>query len=163
VYNVPGRTGVSVAPATMGRIYKELKHVIGVKEATANLIQVSDILELCDDDFCLLSGDDFTVLPTLAVGGKGVISVVSNIAPRAMRDLCAAWFAGDVAKARAIHYKLQPLCRACFVETNPVPVKTALGLLGVFEDAGTRLPLVPLTPPNLEKLKGLLAEYGFPL
>lgn len=163
LYNVPGRTGVSIAPATMARLYKDLKHVIGVKEATGNLTQVSDILELCDDDFVLLSGDDFTVLPSLAVGGKGVISVVSNIAPAEMAGMCAAYFAGDMAKARELHYKLAPLSRACFYETNPVPVKTALGLLGRFEDASTRLPLVGLLPENLERLKKALKDFGFNL
>lgn len=161
VYNVPGRTSVSIAPATMARMYKELSHVVGVKEATANLIQVSDILELCDDEFILLSGDDFTVLPTLAVGGKGVISVVSNIAPGDMHELCAAWFAGNFTRAKELHFKLQPLCRACFLETNPVPVKTALGLMGRFADASPRLPLVPLLPGNREKLKTALEDYGF--
>ena len=159
VYNVPGRTGVSIAPATMARLYKELKHVVGVKEATANLIQVSDILEQCDKDFILLSGDDFTVLPTLAVGGMGVISVVSNIAPRDMADLCSAYFAGDMRKAQELHYKLAPLCRACFLETNPVPVKSALGLMGRFDPA-PRLPLVPLQPANLDKLKEAVKAYG---
>lgn len=160
VYNVPGRTGVNLVPATMARLYKDIPEIIGVKEASANLIQVSDILELCGDSFTLLSGDDFTVLPTLAVGGKGVISVVSNIAPRDMHDLCAAYEAGNMKNARELHYRLQPLCRACFIETNPVPVKTALGLLGRL-DPVARLPLAPLLPENREKLKNLLREYGF--
>ena len=160
VYNVPGRTGVSIAPATMARIYKDIPEVIGVKEATANLIQISDILELCDDKLVLLSGDDFTVLPTLAIGGKGVISVVSNIAPRDMSDMCAAFFANDMVKAQKLHYKLAPLCRACFIETNPVPVKTALGLMGKM-DPMPRLPLVPLLPASDIKLREALKEYGF--
>lgn len=159
VYNVPGRTGVSIAPATMARLYKELEHVIGVKEATANLIQVSDMLELCGKDFILLSGDDFTVLPTLSIGGMGVISVVSNIAPRDMAGLCSAYFAGDLEKARELHYKLAPLCRACFLETNPVPVKSALGLMGRV-DPTPRLPLVPLLPANQEKLREAVSAYG---
>lgn len=129
VYNVPSRTGVNVLPATIARMYKELPQIIGIKEATANLCQVSDMLELCDKDFILLSGDDFTVLPTLAVGGKGVISVGSNIAPRQFAELCNAYAAGDMAKAQRIHYELAPLCRVCFIETNPSPVKTALGMM----------------------------------
>lgn len=160
VYNVPSRTGVNLTPATMARMYKDIPEVVGVKEATANLIQISDILELCDDAFILLSGDDFTVLSTLAIGGKGVISVVSNIAPRDMHDLCATHEAGDREKAQNLHYKMQPLCRACFLETNPVPVKTALGMLGRFDPA-PRLPLVPLLPENREKLQKALLEYGF--
>lgn len=162
VYNVPGRTGVNLAPATMARIYKDIPEVVGVKEATANLTQISDILELCDDKFVLLSGDDYTVLPTLAVGGKGVISVVSNLIPKEMHEMCAAYEAGDMKKAQALHYKTQPLCRACFLETNPVPVKTGLGMLGRFDPA-PRLPLAPLLPENREKLKKALSDYGFPV
>ena len=159
-YNVPGRTGINLAPATMARIYKGIPEVIGVKEAAANLIQISDILELCDDQFILLSGDDFTVLPTLSVGGKGVISVVSNIIPRDMHDLCAAYAAGNMQKAQELHYKMQPLCRACFLESNPAPVKAALGMIGKCAPE-PRLPLVPLLPENREKMQKTLREYGF--
>jgi 4-hydroxy-tetrahydrodipicolinate synthase len=144
----------------MARMYKDLDNVFGVKEATGNLTQVSDILELCDDGFTLLSGDDFTALPILAIGGKGVISVVSNIAPGPVHELCAAWFAGDTQKAGELHYKLAPLCRACFLETNPVPVKSALGLLGIIEDASSRLPLAPLTPDNARKLEDILRGHA---
>jgi 4-hydroxy-tetrahydrodipicolinate synthase len=159
-YNVPGRTGVNILPDTMARMYKELPNVIGVKEATGNLCQISDILELCDSDFTLLSGDDFTVLPTLAVGGKGVISVVSNIAPRQYAELCTAYFAGNKAMAVQLHYTLAPLCRACFLESNPGPVKTALGLLGKISPE-LRLPLVPPTPANFDKLKKILSDNGY--
>lgn len=159
-YNVPGRTGVNILPATIARMYKELPNLIGIKEATANLCQISDMLELCDKDFILLSGDDFTVLPTLAIGGKGVISVASNVAPRQFAQLCAAYFAGDMAKAMQLHYDLAPLCRACFLETNPVPVKTALGMLGKLSPE-VRLPLVPLLPANHDKLKEILASCGY--
>ena len=161
-YNVPGRTGVNILPATIARMYKELPNIIGIKEAAGDLCQVSDMLELCDSDFILLSGDDFTLLPSLAVGGKGVISVVSNIAPRQYADLCAAYFAGDTAKAKRLHYDLAPLCRACFLETNPVPVKTALALLGKVGPE-LRLPLVPLLPKNYEKLKEILVSCGYPV
>lgn len=160
VYNVPGRTGVSIAPATMARLYKELPHVVGVKEATANLIQISDILELCDDKFILLSGDDFTVLPTLVIGGKGVISVITNIAPREMHDMCEAYFNGDMAKANELHYKLQPLCRACFLESNPGPVKVALGMMGKMDPA-LRLPLVAPSQANLETIRKTLLNGGY--
>jgi 4-hydroxy-tetrahydrodipicolinate synthase len=159
-YNVPGRTGVSLAPATLARIYKDIPEVIGVKEATANLTQISDILELCGDEFILLSGDDFTVLPTLAVGGNGVISVVSNIIPRDMHDLCAAHAAGNMKKAQELHYRMQPICRACFLESNPVPVKAALGMIGRCAPE-PRLPLAPLLPENRDKLQKTLREYGF--
>jgi 4-hydroxy-tetrahydrodipicolinate synthase len=160
LYNVPGRTGVSIAPGTMARIHKNLNNVIGVKEAAGDLIQVSDIMEQCGEGFSLLSGDEFTVLPTLALGGKGVISVVANIAPRAVHDMCAAWLAGDIAEARRLHYTLAPLCRACFLESNPVPVKTALGLLGLIEDHSARLPLAPLVPANEARLKEILRSRG---
>ena len=160
VYNVPSRTGVNILPATIARMYKDLPHVIGIKEASANLCQISDMLELCDSDFILLSGDDFTVLPTLAVGGKGTISVGSNVAPRQFADLCAAFLAGDTAKAMKIHYDLAPLCRACFLETNPVPVKTALGMMGRMSP-DVRLPLVPLLPANHDKLKEVLQAGGY--
>lgn len=158
VYNVPGRTGVNVTPATMARLYKEIPEVVGVKEATGNLTQVSDMLELCGDGFILLSGDDFTVLPSLAVGGKGVISVASNIAPKAYADLCAAFFAGDLAKARELHYYLAPLNRACFIETNPSPVKTGLAILGKISPE-LRLPMVPLTPEHYEEVKNTMQKY----
>lgn len=160
VYNVPGRTGVNVNAATMARMYKEIPEVVGCKEATGNLCQISDILELCDDEFILLSGDDFTLLPTLAIGGKGVISVASNIAPKAYADLCAAAFKGDAAKARALHYSLAPLCRACFVETNPAPVKTGLALMGRMT-AEMRLPMVPLSPAHEAELKKTLQAGGW--
>lgn len=161
-YNVPGRTGVNILPATIARMYKELPNIIGIKEATGDLCQISDMLEQCGGDFILLSGDDFTLLPSLSLGGRGVISVVSNIAPRQYADICAAYFAGDTDKARQLHYDLVPLCRACFLETNPVPVKTALALLGKISPE-LRLPLVPLLPKNYEKLKEILVSCGYPV
>ncbi len=159
VYNVPGRTGVNVEARTMARLYKEIPDVIGVKEATGNLTQVSDILEFCDSDFILLSGDDFTILPSLAIGGKGVISVVSNIAPRVTAAMCAAALKGDNATAKKLHFELAPLCRACFLETNPAPVKTALAMMGKME-YDLRLPMVPLSLPNMQKLQETLKECG---
>lgn len=156
VYNVPGRTGVNVLPATMARLYKEIPEVIGVKEATADLTQISSILETVnDDDFILLSGDDFTILPSLSIGGKGVISVISNVAPKATAKLCSSYLSGDWATAKKLHYELNPLCRACFVETNPVPAKTAAALMGKMTEE-LRLPLVNLQPASLEALKKVL-------
>lgn len=158
VYNVPGRTGVSVAPATMARMYKEIPHVVGAKEATGDMTYVSNVLEYCGEGFELLSGDDFTVLTALSLGGTGVISVVSNIVPKMMADMCAAFHAGNLAEARKIHYAMAPLSRACFVETNPIPVKTAMAKLGKM-DIEMRLPLVPMLPENEkildEALRGL--------
>ncbi len=157
VYNVPGRTGVNILPETMARIYNEIPDVIGVKEATGNLAQVSDILELCDDNFILLSGDDFTLLPSLALGGKGVISVVSNIAPNMYVRLCQAVASNDLATAQQLHYALAPLCRACFLDTNPIPVKTALTHMGRM-GGELRLPLVPLSDGHDAALREILKK-----
>lgn len=158
VYNVPGRTSVNVAAATMGRIYKEISNVVGAKEATGDMTHVSNILEACDDTFELLSGDDFTVLTTLTLGGCGVISVVSNLLPNKMARLCAAFQEGKLEEARALHYEMMPLSRACFIETNPIPVKTALAKMGKM-DIEMRLPLVRMAPENekelVEAMRGL--------
>ncbi|KUG28956.1 dihydrodipicolinate synthase [hydrocarbon metagenome] len=159
VYNVPGRTSVNVLPETLAKIKKRVPQVAGVKEATGNLTQISDIIEYCGPDFAVLSGDDFTVLPTLAVGGVGVISVVSNIVPAMMAGMCNAFFAGDLAKARELHYGMAPLCRAMFLETNPVPAKTALAWMGRL-DFETRLPMVAMLPANQDKLRTILAAAG---
>lgn len=159
VYNVPGRTGVNLTAPTMARIYKEIPDVIGVKEATGNVVQVSDILELCDDKFILLSGDDFTLFPILALGGKGVISVVGNLFPDKYHAMCAFAAGGDMVKAAAIHYELMPLCRACFLDTNPVPVKTALAMMGKMDEE-LRLPLVALSDHNRKELKSVLQAAG---
>ena len=158
-YNVPGRTGSNLLPETVARMHKELPHLVGVKEATANLIQISNILEQCGPDFILLSGDDFTVLPTLSLGGQGVISVTSNIVPDLMAGLCNAWFKGDLPEAKRLHYKLEPLNRAMFLESNPIPVKTALKLMGKMSDE-MRMPLCELGAQYLPKLQAVLKEYN---
>ena len=155
-YNVPGRTGCNLLPATLGRLARAFPHIAGVKEATGDLIQVSEVLEHCGPDFCLLSGDDFTVLPILSVGGCGVISVTSNIAPAKMSGLCAAFAQGDLQSARALHFELAPLNRAMFLETNPIPVKTALHMTGIVEHLELRLPLCPLGEGSAAKLKEAL-------
>ena len=160
VYNVPGRTGSNVLPATQARMARELEHVVGCKEATANLVQISDIIEQCPEDFILLSGDDFTVVPTYSVGGKGVISVVSNVLPNTMSRLTAACERGDYAEARKLHYELEPMNRAMFMESNPIPCKTALALMGRMSDE-MRLPLCAPTEKTLDTLKTLLnSRYG---
>lgn len=159
VYNVPGRTGVNLLPATLARLRREIPDVIGVKEATGNLTQISEVLEYCGRDFIVLSGDDFTVLPTLAIGGRGVISVASNIVPAKMAEMCRAFASGDVSRAQALHYEMSPLCRAMFLETNPIPVKTALAMLGRI-DLELRLPLTPLAAKNETALREALAEAG---
>ena len=154
-YNVPGRTGCNLLPATLGRLARACPNLVGVKEATGDLAQVSEVLEQCGPDFCLLSGDDFTVLPALSVGGCGVISVTSNIAPAKMAKLCFSFAQGDIKSARALHYELAPLNRAMFLESNPIPVKTALHMMGLME-LEFRLPLCPLSDDNLARLRGAL-------
>lgn len=157
LYNVPGRTGVNLLPATVARLYKNIPDVLGIKEATGDLTQVSQLLEFCGPDFQVLSGDDFTVLPLLSVGGCGVISVVSNILPEKMSHLCQAWFAADLSTAREMHFELAAYSRMMFLETNPIPVKTALSLMGRIRP-DLRLPLVPLSQSNAEALRSFLAE-----
>jgi len=159
LYNVPGRTSVNLLPPTVARLNKDIADVIGIKEATGDLNQVSQVLEFCGPDFQVLSGDDFTVLPLLSVGGCGVISVVSNILPDKMSGMCSAWFGGDLQKARDLHYELASFSRMMFLETNPIPVKTSLALMGRIK-LDLRLPLVPMSPANAESLRAFLAGKG---
>lgn len=159
VYNVPGRTSVNLLPQTVAALKKQVSDVVGIKEATGNLTQISEVIEFCGEDFTVLSGDDFTVLPTLAIGGHGVISVVSNVAPALMRKLCKAWRKGDIKKAQRLHYKLAPISRAMFMETNPIPAKTALGMMGRMKPE-LRLPLVNMCPENDARLAVVLKKSG---
>lgn len=159
LYNVPGRTSVNLLPPTVARLNKDIPDVVGIKEATGDLSQVSQVLEFCGPDFQVLSGDDFTVLPLLSVGGCGVISVVSNILPDKMSTLCSAWFAADLPKAREMHFLLASFSRMMFIETNPIPVKTSLSLMGRI-NLEMRLPLTPMSPDNAEALRGFLADKG---
>ncbi len=158
VYNVPSRTGCNILPSTLGRLSQELPNIVGVKEATANLTQISDVIEFCPENFCTISGDDFTVLPLLSIGGVGVISVTSNIAPKAMAELCNAFKQGDLERARKIHYMLMPLNRMMFIETNPAPVKTALSIMGKIQ-ADMRLPMCPLQECNEKSLRQVLENF----
>ena len=158
LYNVPSRTGVNLLPSTVARLAK-IGNIVGIKEASGSLQQIIDIIALCGEDFIVLSGDDFLVLPILAVGGKGVISVVANVAPRDMAELVRAFQGGNLARAKALQYKLRPLNDAMFLETNPIPVKTALALMGKISGE-LRLPLCPMAEPNLNHLQATLKEYG---
>jgi 4-hydroxy-tetrahydrodipicolinate synthase len=158
IYNIPGRTGVNMLPQTVARV-AELPEVVAIKEASGDLGQMAEVVRLAGDRITLLSGDDNLTLPVLAIGGKGVISVVANIVPRDSADLVEAWEKGDVAGARQRFYKLLPLCQAMFYETNPIPVKTSLALMGK-TDGEMRLPLCPMLPANLERLKAALKAYG---
>lgn len=157
LYNVPGRTSVNMAPETVARL-AELKNIVGIKEATASLQQVSETIHLCPEEFAVISGDDFTTLPLLAVGGKGTISVTANIAPAEVAGMIDAFEAGDYRKAKEIHYRLWSLNRAMFLETNPIPVKTALALMNKVSPE-LRLPLAPMSEENLNKLKQVLKDY----
>jgi len=159
LYNIASRTGVNIGPETIARLAHDCKNIIGVKEASGNLDQMSRIKALCGENFDLISGDDSLTLPILSIGGTGVISVVANIVPEAVGRLVAEFEKGNIKKARQIHYELLPLIKAMFIETNPIPVKTAMGLLGMCEP-DLRLPMCPMSPENLEKLKKALQEYG---
>ncbi len=160
-YNVPTRTGTNLTAELVERLAK-IPGVKAVKEASGSLVQMSEIIERCGPDFTVLSGDDPTVLPLLALGGTGVISVASNVAPADAAALVKAFEAGDIAKARALHFKLAPLVRALFVETNPIPVKTALSLMGKMT-AEFRLPLCPITEAGLARLTAAMKAYGLPV
>ncbi|MBE7416058.1 MAG: 4-hydroxy-tetrahydrodipicolinate synthase [Deltaproteobacteria bacterium] len=158
LYNVPGRTSVNMLPETTARL-SELKNIVGIKEATGDLKQVSDTIEFSKEGFIVLSGDDFTTLPLLAIGGHGVISVTSNVVPGMVSDMIRAFRQGDLARARDLHYRLEPLNRAMFIETNPVPVKTALSMMGMIGPE-MRLPLVGMKDENRERLASVLDGFG---
>jgi 4-hydroxy-tetrahydrodipicolinate synthase len=159
LYNVPSRTSINMLPATVARC-AAVDNIVGIKEATGSLNQVSELVRLCPDDFTILSGDDFTAMPTVLVGGKGVISVTSNVAPNDMASMMEAALAGDVALANTLHYKLFPLMQAMFYDTNPVPAKKGLELMGKIKSGLPRLPLAPMNEAIEAKLQGALNEYG---
>ena len=155
IYNVPGRTSVSIQPETVAELAR-IPNIVGIKEASGSIDQSSAILSLCSID--LLSGDDSLTLPLMAIGGCGVISVVANVVPRKMAALTKAVCKGDLPAAEQLHRELYPLCRALFIETNPVPVKAALALMGKIR-GHLRLPLVPLQPENKAKLERALMPF----
>jgi 4-hydroxy-tetrahydrodipicolinate synthase len=157
-YNVPGRTGVDMLPETVKRLC-DIDEVVALKEATGNILRTLDVFELCGDRMTLLSGDDFVVAPFIASGGRGVVSVSSNVVPRQMADLVAAGLKGDFKTAVELQLKLQPLHRVLFCESNPIPVKMALHLMGRF-GLEIRPPLFPMTEANTVKLKAELQKLG---
>jgi 4-hydroxy-tetrahydrodipicolinate synthase len=159
LYNIPGRTAVNVSPATIARLAKACPNVVAVKEAAGSLDQVSEILTLTPPSFTVMSGDDSLTLPMMAVGARGVVSVVANVAPKETQALCDAFLKGDLKKARALHLKLFPLIKALFIETNPIPVKAALGLMGLCRPE-PRLPLTPLSPAARPALRKALKAFG---
>lgn len=156
IYNCPGRTGVSIASETVIRL-AELKNIVAVKDATGNIDWTSEVCGGCD--LTVLSGDDSAILPHIAIGAKGVISVLANVAPRATADLVAKALAGDLAGARALHHQYFRLMKTLFVESNPIPVKAALEMMGLIGPE-IRMPLTELSAPAREKLRGALKEVG---
>lgn len=159
LYNIASRTGVNIEPETIARLATDCKNIVAVKEASGSLDQMSRIKQLCPPGFDLLSGDDSLTLPVLSIGGTGIVSVVANIAPRDVADMVSEYEKGNIKKAKELHFKLLPLIKAVFLETNPIPVKTAMSLMGMCEP-GLRLPLCEMAPENLEKLKKALKDYG---
>jgi 4-hydroxy-tetrahydrodipicolinate synthase len=154
LYNIPGRTGVTISAETLARL-AEIPNVVGVKDSTLSMNMIADVVSLCGEEFDVLSGDDPMTLPLVALGGRGVISVASNVAPGAVSGLVKALMEGDWERGRELHYELLPLFRTLFIETNPIPVKTAASLLGLCSDE-MRLPLVPMEGENLRVLQETL-------
>ncbi|MQY52778.1 MAG: 4-hydroxy-tetrahydrodipicolinate synthase [Firmicutes bacterium] len=157
MYNVPGRTGTNMISSTAAKLSK-IKNIIGLKEASGNITQISQIVRECVEEFDVLSGDDAMTFPILAVGGKGVISVAANIVPAEVAGLVESFTRGDINKSRKMHLKMFPLFGAMFYETNPIPVKTSMNLMGMISDE-IRLPLCKMSEENLKKLKTTLKEY----
>lgn len=158
LYNIPGRTGINMLPETVAAL-AEYQNIVGIKEASGNLEQMTQVIVLCGDKITVVSGDDTLTLPLMAVGGKGVISVVANIVPKDVAEMTHAALNGDWKRAREMHLKLFPLCQAMFYETNPIPVKTAMGLLGMINPE-LRLPLCAMSEANVKRLKEALQRYG---
>jgi len=158
LYNVPSRTGINMLPSTVAELTK-FENIIAIKEASGSMVQALDIIQLTHDRIKVISGDDGLFFPLLTIGAVGVISVVSNVVPQDMRALYDSFIEGDYENAKQWHYKLAPLIKAMFYETNPIPVKATLNLMGLI-DKELRLPLVPMSSENLNKLKQVLADYS---
>lgn len=159
LYNVPGRTGCNIQPETVATLVRENENIVGLKEATGNMAQASKTMYLCDGKLDLYSGEDGLVVPLMAIGGIGVISVIANIAPQQTHDMCASYMAGDREKALELQMKSLPLVDALFSEVNPIPVKRALNLLGM-EVGSLRAPLCEMSDANVAVLKQAMVEYG---
>lgn len=156
IYNIPSRTGSMILPETLAQL-ADVPNIVGVKEASGSMDQASDIRRLCGERLTILSGDDSLTLPLSALGAKGVVSVISNVMPRETHELAAAALSGDMTRARELHYKMLPLVRALFLETNPIPVKYAVSLMGKCT-AEMRMPLTTMSPGPAEKLRGVMKE-----
>ena len=157
LYNVPSRTSINMLPETVARLSK-IENIVGIKEASGNLVQVSEIIQSCSADFEVISGEDALTWPILALGGKGVISVTANLVPEKFSKLCKAALEGDMATARSLHYELLKLNDAMFIETNPIPVKAALAIMGRIDNE-FRAPLCVPSDQNLATLKSVLQQY----
>jgi len=162
LYNIPGRTGVNFLPESIRSLLDTCGNVVAIKEATGDISQMMRVIELCGDRLTLLSGDDNLLLPVLSIGGRGVISVLSNLLPADVKRVITLYEGGKIEESRALFYRLLPLCRAMFLETNPIPVKRAMELIGLCTGE-IRLPLTPLGAENTEALKKAMKEYGIPL
>lgn len=158
LYNIQGRTAVNIENQTVERL-SHVPNIVGVKEASGNILQMSEVIRLCGPNFDVLSGDDQMTFPLMALGGKGVISVVTNIVPQKMSAMAKSMLEGDIDAGRAVHFEIFELCQAMFIETNPIPVKAALALMGKIEPE-FRLPLCPPSEANLAKLRGVLEKCG---
>ncbi|KJS00908.1 MAG: dihydrodipicolinate synthase [Desulfobulbaceae bacterium BRH_c16a] len=159
LYNVPGRTVVNMLPETVARL-AEVDNIIGIKEASGSLEQISDVIRRCPKDFIVLSGDDFTAMPTVFIGGKGVISVISNVCPKEMAGMMEAALEGNIKQANELHYRIFELMKLMFSAPNPVPAKKGLELMGKIKSGLPRLPLAPMDSPNLEKLQATMRTMG---
>jgi len=159
VYNIQSRTAVNIETATMSRLVKDVKNIKGVKEASGSLDQMSQVIAACGPGFSVLSGDDNLTLPLMAVGGHGVISVIANILPRETADMVHAALENDIKRARELHYRLFPMARAAFLETNPIPIKEAMAMAGMLEPE-FRLPMCRMSEANREVLRGIIRQYG---
>lgn len=158
LYNVPGRTGVNMATETVVELSK-IDNIVGIKEASGDLVKCSQIVRDTADDFCVLSGEDVLNYPILCVGGVGAISVTANILPDKLSAMCKAWDARDIKKAQKLHLELLDINQTLFIETNPIPVKTALAMMGKVKEE-FKLPLCPMTEANKKKLAEVLKRYG---
>ena len=159
LYNVPGRTGMKIEPKTMADLYYNVKNIVGVKEATGDVGATSDLMRLVDEDFLLYSGEDGIIVPLLSIGGSGVISVLSNVAPKQTAEICKKWFAGDVKGAWEEQKRALPLIHSLFMEVNPIPVKAGMNLQGKAV-GGLRLPLTEMEEAHQEVLKEEMRRYG---
>ena len=159
LYNIPGRTGVTIKPETIAALCRDVDNIVGVKEASGNFSAIATLMSLSDGKVDLYSGNDDQIVPLLSLGGKGVISVLSNVAPRQTHDICASYFAGDVKTSAGLQLKAIPLITELFSEVNPIPVKAAMNMMG--KGVGPlRMPLTEMEPQNQEKLKKAMTAYG---